>query len=266
MLKHWFAGHLALGLAQAVLAASVALVVMYIARRRGIHLEKEISLALVRGIVQITAVGTVLVLLLRGPHWTGGVILLAMIFAAAMISARRVRAIPQAWKVSLYAILAGAGSVIALMSLAGVIDSAITALVPVGSMLIANAMNANSLALERFRSDVQAHVGQIEAALALGAASQVSVFPYAQASFRASIIPAIDSLRSLGIVWIPGLMAGMVLSGSPPVYAAVYQFVVIAMIFSSSSLTCLVSTSLVRQTVFSGSEQLLLRASMDLGR
>jgi putative ABC transport system permease protein len=52
---------------------------------------------------------------------------------------------------------------------------------------------------------------------------------------RASLIPRIDSLRSLGIVWIPGLMAGMVLAGSDPVYAAIYQFVVIAMVFASSA-------------------------------
>jgi len=47
----------------------------------------------------------------------------------------------------------------------------------------------------------------------------------AQSSFEASLIPAIDSLRSLGIVWIPGLMAGMLLSGARLAYAAIYQFV-----------------------------------------
>jgi hypothetical protein len=50
-----------------------------------------------------------------------------------------------------------------------------------------------------------------------------------QTSFEANLIPAIDSLRSLGIVWIPGADAGMLLSGARPVYAAVYQFVVVAM-------------------------------------
>jgi len=66
---------------------------------------------------------------------------------------------------------------------------------------------------------------------------EVSVAPYARSSFQASLIPALDSLRSLGIVWIPGLMTGMVLAGTPPLRAAVYQFVTIAMIFASSGLT-----------------------------
>jgi len=79
-----------------------------------------------------------------------------------------------------------------------------------------------------------------------------------QASFEASLIPAIDSLRSLGIVWIPGLMAGMLLSKANPVYAAIYQFVVLAMIFAASGLTSLVSTLLIRGRIFSPAEQLLL--------
>ena len=86
-----------------------------------------------------------------------------------------------------------------------------------------------------------------------------SVSPYVQASFEASLIPAIDSIRSLGIVWIPGLMAGMLLSGAKPVYAAIYQFVVLAMIFTASGLTALASTVLIRGRVFSPAEQLLLQ-------
>ena len=80
-----------------------------------------------------------------------------------------------------------------------------------------------------------------------------------QTSFEASLIPSIDSLRSLGIVWIPGLMAGMLLSGARPVYAAIYQFVVLAMIFAASALTSLVSMFLIRTRVMSSAEQLVLR-------
>jgi len=82
---------------------------------------------------------------------------------------------------------------------------------------------------------------------------------YVQSSYEASLIPAIDNLRSLGLVWIPGLLARLVLSGSPPVSAAVYQFVVLAMILSSSALSCLVSTTLIRKAAFSPAEQLVLR-------
>jgi len=259
MLKVVFPGQLQLGLAQAVAAAIIAFAVVLLARQRQIHLEGEAAIAMGRGLVQIVAVGSVLVLLLRGPRWAASFLLAVMILAAGATSAKRAKGIPGSLRVSTCSIACGAGSVIAVMTWLGVIDTAISALIPVGSMLIANAMNTNGLALNRFRSDVLAHVGEIETALALGADPKQSVSPYVQASLEASLIPAIDSLRSLGIVWIPGLMAGMLLTGARPVYAAIYQFVVLAMIFAASGLTSLVSTLLVRAQAFTAAEQLSLR-------
>src|SRR5437868_9140092 len=201
MLRVFFHTQLQLGFAQAAIAALAALSVVFLARSRDIHLEGEALIAMLRGLVQIIAVGSILVILLRAPRWTSAFLLAGMIVAAGATSARRAKGIPDAFSVSAWAIAFGAGLVIALMTVLGVIDTAITSLVPVGSMLIANAMNTNGLALNRFRSDVLAHVGEIETALALGAEARNSVSPYVQASFEASLIPAIDSLRSLGIVW-----------------------------------------------------------------
>jgi putative ABC transport system permease protein len=259
MLYQFLNSQIAFGTLQAVLAALLALAVMVIARWQEIHLEREIVTALLRGAVQIVVVGSVLVLLLKGPNWTSIFILAGMMLAAATIAARRARGIPGAFRISLYGIVFGAGATIALMTLVGVIDSSISSLVPVGSMIIATAMNTNGLALDRFRAEVVAHVGQVEAGLSLGAAPTRVVTPYVRAAVRASLIPRIDSLRSLGIVWIPGLMAGMVLAGSDPVYAAIYQFVVIAMVFASSGLTSLMSTLMIRSQIFSAAEQLTLR-------
>lgn len=259
MLKLLIHGQLPLAIAQAASAAVAALLVMLAASRRGIHLGGELAIAMARGIIQIVAVGSILLLLLRAPSWSSILLLMAMIIAAGATSARRAKGMPGAFQVSLWAIACGAGSVIAVMVALGVIDTPITALVPVGSMLIANAMNTNGLALNRFRADVLAHTGEIETALALGADGVTSIRPYAQASFEASLIPAIDNLRSLGIVWIPGLMAGMLLSGARPVYAAISQFVVLAMVFTASGLTSLVNTILIRARALSPAQQLLLR-------
>jgi putative ABC transport system permease protein len=258
MLKHLFPNQLALGFAQAAVTAVLAIVVGLVARKRGIHVEWETVIALIRGLAQIVAVGFILVLMLKGPQWTSAFMLSAMVLAAGATSARRAKKIPGTFEVSFWSILIGSGSVIALMTWAGVIDSAITSIVPVGSMVIANAMNTNALALERFRSEVESHVGEIESALALGAAPEISVSPEVQRSFSASLIPALNNLRSLGLVWIPGLMAGMVLSGSSPLSAAIYQFVVIAMIFGSSGLTSLICTSLIRKRVFTPAQQLVI--------
>jgi putative ABC transport system permease protein len=263
MLRTLFHNQVALGFAQAGAVSLAAFVMAMVARRVGIHLVREVAVALARGLVQIVAVGSVLILLLRGPQAVGFAVLAAMTVAAAATSARRARSVPGAFRIALYSIAAGAGTVILAMTWLGVIETRIAFLVPVGSMLVANAMNATSLALNRFRAEVDAHAGLVETALALGAEAPASVRPYAESALRSSLIPAVDSLRALGVVWIPGLMAGMVLSGSDPLYAAVYQFVTIAMIFCSSGLTCLMATTLARTAVFSPAGQLLLARRLD---
>ena len=82
-------------------------------------------------------------------------------------------------------------------------------LVPVGSMIIANAMNACAQSIERFRAHVTAHVGQIEASVVLGADPGVAVAPYVQRAVYASLLPRLDMLKSLGLVWIPGVITRM---------------------------------------------------------
>jgi putative ABC transport system permease protein len=261
VLKTLFTSEISLGLAQAGIASLLALAVILLARRRNIHLEKDASIALLRGIVQIVAVGSILALLLKAPRWSSVFLLTGMVLAAGSISAKRAKNIPGAVKVSTYSIAVGAGLVTAIMTWAGVIDTAITSLIPVGSMIIANAMNTNGLALNRFRSEVLSHTGEIETALALGATPQATIGRYSESSIHSSLIPAIDNLRSLGIVWIPGLMTGMLLSGAKPMYAAIYQFVVIAMILASSGLTSLLSTTMIQAHAFSAADQLLLKGA-----
>jgi putative ABC transport system permease protein len=262
VLEGLFENSLYLGLAQAAIAFLLALGVMLLARYREIHLVRETVVALVRGMVQVVAIGSVLLLLLQGPLWVSIPVLLAMIGAGAAIAARRAEGIQGAFWVSLVGIGVGAGVVIVSMTLLGVIDPAPSSLIPVGSMVIASAMNTDALALDRFRSEVESHAGQIEAALALGAEPKRTVTPYVRAAVEASLIPSLNSLRSLGIVWIPGLMAGMILSGTDPVYAAIYQFVVIALLFATAGLTSLVCTRLIRTRAFSPAQQLLLRPGL----
>jgi putative ABC transport system permease protein len=260
MVEHWIPNQLARGVVECLITAVATLLVILLARRRAPGLLKEVPLAELRGILQIVAVGAILAALLHGPAWTSIFVLAGMIFAAASIVRKRAKKIPRAFVLALISIGSGAGSILVVMTITGVIPLKILTLIPVGSMVIANTMNTQSIFLDRFRGEVVAHVGEIESALALGATADTAVERYLQAAFRASLIPAIDNIRSLGIVWIPGIMAGMVLSGSSPLYAALYQFVVLTTIFSSSALACFVASYLVTRRVFSVHAQLLLRA------
>ncbi|MBV8630979.1 MAG: iron export ABC transporter permease subunit FetB [Silvibacterium sp.] len=260
MFEQYFSNQLARGAVYCAITAAATIGVILLARRRAPGLLREVPLAELRGILQIVAVGAILAALLRGPAWTSIFVLAGMILAAASIVCKRAKRIPGAFALALIAIGAGAGSVLVVMTVTGVIPLKILTLIPVGSMVIANTMNTQSIFLDRFRGEIAAHVGEIESALALGATPDTAVERYLQAAFRASLIPAVDNIRSLGIVWIPGIMAGMVLSGSSPLYAALYQFVVLTTIFSSSALACFVASHLVTRRVVSVHAQLVVRA------
>ena len=249
----------AMGLAQAAGAIVLCLAVVLLCRRFAVHVERETAISLVRGLVQMVLVGVVLALLLHGNLLVGALILLAMTFAAAVTASRRAQGIEGALLLCFYAIVAGAGTVIAGMLATETLTTDIAVLVPVGSMIIANAMNACAQSLERFRADVATHVGQVEAGLALGADPAATVASYVQSAVYASLIPRLDMLKSLGLVWIPGVMAGMMVSGASPVYAGIYQFTIVAMILAASGITGLIVTLLVRSRAFSPAAQLVLR-------
>jgi putative ABC transport system permease protein len=247
------------GLAQAAGAIALCAAVILLCRWQSVRVEREAAVSLVRGLVQMVLVGIVLALLLHGSLLVGSLILLLMTGAAAVTAAGRLKGMTGAFFLCFFSIAAGAGTVIAAMLATSSLRPDIAMLVPVGSMIIANAMNACAQAIERFRAEIIAHVGQVEAGLSLGAAPAATVAPYLQSAVYASLLPRLDMMKSLGLVWIPGVMAGMVVSGASPVYAGIYQFIVVAMILAASGITGLVATVSVRSRVFSVAAQLMLR-------
>lgn len=258
MLSHLFSSELSLRLVQALLTLTFTLVVLFWAQKKRINLFQEGLQALLRGLAQVVAIGSVLLLVFRGSIWGSILLLFFMILVASRVTARRIRRVEGSFTIAFLGIALGGGLVTFLMTWMGVIDSHPTSLVPVGSMIIANAMNTCSLALERLLSEVETQRSLIEAGLSLGVPAPKVIAPYLERALTASLIPRIDSLRSLGIVWIPGLMAGMILAGTSPVSSALYQFVVIAMIFSVSILSAFISARFLSVRLFSPAHQLLL--------
>jgi putative ABC transport system permease protein len=255
-----------LGIAQAAGAIALCLAVVLLCRWFGVRAGREATISLARGLMQMTLVGVVLALLLHGNVLIGLLILLIMAVAAAVTASSRLPEIPDALLLSFFAIASGAAVVIVAMLAMRALQSDVAILVPVGSMIIANAMNACAQAAERFKSEVTAHVGQIEAGLALGADPAATVAPFVQRAVYASLLPRLDMLKSLGLVWIPGVMAGMMVSGVNPLYAGIYQFVVVAMILASSGVAGLFITLLLRSRAFTPAAQLTLREQISTKR
>ena len=263
MLGRWIDNQVWLGAAQAGVTMVAAVLVVWLTVRLKLGLKKDILVALGRGVAQIVLVGFLLTVIFSADLWIAIPVISIMIVTASVMTIKRVSNIPNALRISLLGITAGSGLVIAVMTFLGVIEQDLTSIIPIGSMMVYGAMNTNALMMERFRSEVGSHVGQIEAGLALGASPEQVIRPYARRAVTSALTPNINGLRSLGIVWIPGAMAGMVLAGENPAYAGFYQFVVSGSIFVTAGITVIISIALLRKQVFSRAEQLLLRSEAE---
>ncbi|WP_336344043.1 ABC transporter permease [Halalkalicoccus ordinarius] len=237
----------------AVVLAALVLGVVYV---RDLGFEREVLTTSGRGLVQVVAAGAVIGVLLTAHLAWATVVLASMIVVAGWISHERGDVIPGVFRASVISIGFGAGLVIVMMTVAGAIETTMRDLIVIGSMIIANAMKTNSLVLDRFTGELAANRSEIEAMLSVGGTPEQAIREYVSTSVYASIIPILDSIKSLGIVQIPGLMAGMIIAGANPIYAAQYQFVIMLMIFAAGGLTVVVNTMLISRRVFTEAKQL----------
>jgi putative ABC transport system permease protein len=244
------------GLFQVAAATALAAVVIAISSIRKLDLERELGGSFARGFVQVLAMGALIGALFSIPLAYSGLLLAAMVCYAAWESRKRGDGVPHAFRISVFSLALGAGVVIVTMLAAGAIERTVRNLVPVGGMIIANAMKTNSLTLDRFQGEIESNRAAIEAVLALGVPPERAVSEFVTESVRASLIPVVDAMRTLGLVYIPGMMSGMILGGANPIYAAEYQFVIMGMIFAAGGLTSMTTSLLLSRAAFTEAAQL----------
>jgi putative ABC transport system permease protein len=105
-------------------------------------------------------------------------------------------------------------------------------LIPLAGMIFANAMNSVSICAERFFTELKNGTPyQCARSHALNTAS----------------IPVINSLFAVGIVSLPGMMTGQILSGISPLIAARYQIMVMCMIFASAIISSVLFLVLIKR-------------------
>jgi len=244
------------GLVQVAAATALAAVVVAISSLRNLALERELGGSFVRGFVQVLAMGALIGALFSVPLSYSALLLAAMVCYAAWESRKRGDGVPNAFRISVVSLALGSAVVIVTMVAAGAIERTVRNLVPVGGMIIANAMKTNSLTLDRFQGEVASNREEIEAVLALGVPPERAISEFVTESVRASLIPVVDAMRTLGLVYIPGMMSGMILGGANPIYAAEYQFVIMGMIFAAGGLTSMTTSLLLARAAFTDAAQL----------
>lgn len=107
---------------------------------------------------------------------------------------------------------------------------------PLGGMVIGNSMNAIAIALDRLFSELRKSAGLIEMRLSLGASAWEATADITRGAVKAGMIPSINAMMGVGMVFIPGMMTGQILAGAEVVTAVKYQVMVMLMLVGSTSL------------------------------
>ncbi|HML21499.1 MAG TPA: iron export ABC transporter permease subunit FetB [Aggregatilinea sp.] len=241
-----------IGLALALVA--VAALISYW-QRAGV--EKDLASATARSFVQLVAIGYVLELIFNqeNPLWTV-LMLLVMIVVGARTSGRRGKATPHATRVSFLSITLGSALTLAVLVIGGVFSFTPQAIIPIGGMIIGNAMTTAAQVMNRMSDDLLDQRPQIESMLALGATSRQAAQIQFRRALRSAMIPHIDTTKTVGLIKLPGAMTGMILAGASPLEAVQLQIIVMYMLVGAVTFTGLISAYLTYREFFTPAYQL----------
>jgi len=238
-------------------AYGLILLMAAIARWRRVGVEKDVFVSSVRAAVQLVLMGYVIQWIFDLQSTAALVALLAaMVLLAGRISARRGEGMERAYPVALAAI--GLATVVIVGSLValGVIAPTGRYLIPLGGMVIGNTMNITSQTLNRFQAEVVARRAEVETLLSLGASRHQAAEELLRETVRAAMIAPLDTMKAVGLIHIPGVTAGMILAGTPPVEAVRYQIVVIYMLGAGVTLASLTAATLCYLRAFTPDHRL----------
>jgi putative ABC transport system permease protein len=247
--------HVSLGEVAATLVL-VALAVAVSFWRRA-DLEADIGIAVVRSAIQLTAIGYVIKFIFdQDSLWFVVLLIAIMVVFGAFTAQRRARQVPNAfWPLLLALAIAGAttlGLVVAL----GIFKAQPRYLVPVGGMVVGNAMTAAAVTLNRLGDEMTRHAREVEATLALGATSTQAAAPIVRRSLRSGMIALVDSTKTTGLIFFPGTMVGMLLAGASPTDAVRLQLILLWTLLGSVALAGLIAVTLAYRNFFTPAHQL----------
>ncbi len=189
----------------------------------------ELLYACLRMVVQLSLVGFVLIWLFKYPSASISVgVMLVMLIIAAWIAIRPLRTLSEfnasSWIGAVIALVVGVGLCLGI-TMSGVLSVSPwfkpTFIIPLAGMYLANSMNVISLSAERFYSERRHNAGKQLAK---------------QRAFKACMIPQINGLFAVGLVALPGMMTGQILSGIEPMIAVRYQIMIMAMLLGTTGI------------------------------
>ncbi len=246
-----------LSLGQVAAALSLVALAAAISLWRKTDLERDIGIATLRSFVQLTLIGYAIKLIFEVDSlWLVFALLAVMVVFGALTARSRAKRVPGAFWPLLVALAVAGATTLGLVVALGVFEATARYLVPVGGMVIGNAMTASAVALNRLGDEMADSRNRIEATLALGATATEAARPAVRRALRSGMITLVDSTKTTGLIFFPGTMVGMLLAGASPTDAVRLQLILLYALLGSVSIAALVATGLSYRNFFTPAQQL----------
>lgn len=216
------------------------LIVLTIMKRCRISQTKLLLIASVQMTIQLTLAGFILTYIFEHPHPAFTVIYIALMIAFAIHRViSKNKSLNNRFKGYIAAILSLSGISIIVFFVVLVVNENIfnpQYAIPLSGMIFGNVMTGLNLGLKTFRESLDAERNKLEALLNFGAAPGDILRPFAARSLETALLPTLNSMVGMGIVSLPGMMTGQILSGTLPTTAILYQ---IAIMIAICTVVCL---------------------------
>ncbi|MGM0844393.1 MAG: ABC transporter permease [Bacillota bacterium] len=249
-------------LTRLIAAYIFVLVLLLIVKVRKISREKQIAIATMRMTIQLILAGYILTYIFENPHplLTILIILIMEVFAIRNVFKQVREALSRQMKI-IIAISMLSGSLASLLYFNLIVihfspwyDPRY--FIPIAGMIIGNSMTGITLGVKTLIQGFSANRASIEGALMLGAEPQEASKPHVDNAFDSAILPTINNMLGMGIVFLPGMMTGQILSGVSPLLAIEYQIAILLGILGSVSLTVIIFILFGYRTFFTKDSRL----------
>ncbi len=228
-----------------------------------LNIARQLTIAAVRNVVQLLLIGYILKLIFN----TNNLLLLAaiatvmLLVAGYEINARQKYALKRwvGFKIGTSALFLSSFTM-AFLALNVIIAPtpwfSPQYSIPLLGMLLGNTMNGISLGMDKLNQSVYQQRAIIEQRLMLGQNYQQAIREIRSESIRTGMIPIINSMAIAGLVSLPGLMTGQILSGTPPVEAVKYQILIFFLIASGTGFGIMLAVWMIAKRMFDERQRL----------
>ena len=129
--------------------------------------------------------------------------------------------------------------------------------IPIAGMFVGNSMTGIALGVKSLTESMTLQKNVVEESLILGATPREATRPIINSTFDAAIMPTINSMVGMGIVFLPGMMTGQILSGTAPTTAVTYQIAIMFGILGAVALSVILMLQFGYRTYFNDEDQLV---------